>query len=97
MLAFVPGASRHGCSGSFAVVQPQDGTRLLMTTSSGERFVKLQVKLADNSPTFASYSFISASQFNPPGGIGVVIAGAGRGTWGKDGTRVMGAVDDFGC
>ena len=42
----VPGASVHGNGGNFAVVQPQDGRTLKMTTGLVERLVKLKTKCA---------------------------------------------------
>ena len=62
MAPFVPGGRCHGCGGVFAKVQPQEVCTLLITTSEGETLVRLNVKLAVASPTFALYSLESASQ-----------------------------------
>ena len=59
---FVPGVSFQGSGGSCATVQPHEVPTLLMVTSCGETFVKLNMKGAVISPGLAVYSLESASQ-----------------------------------
>src|SRR6266850_7969343 len=68
MAPFVPGARCHGCGGVFASVQPQEVRTLSITTSKGETFVRLKVKLAVGSPVLALYSLLSASHANEVAG-----------------------------